>query len=349
MKTKNHFKRAVALLLVGLLSLSMLAACGGKDNADATEPGEPVNSESTEPELPEDFVDNTAGLEDMPEEQKVYADKDAQVVIGKQDENVFYNGSGFATMFAANMLSCGTDPDAGEGLPLVRVYDRINYVQLGEHQYKLSDLARTRYDGFDVLKMLAADFGIDQYDPETGELKVCLGTEFESDEALREAYSERADLDNYSICVYYLHADMSGMSDADHKACIQALHDKYGIDHSQLLDGMLAVMLYYDLTGHDMFYTVAISAPGYWSSVEDYTNNMDSAMRHDISRCYMMMDDVIPVGFVNQCFLYCTSDEAMTQTVNSAVNDPNEIQEDARDDGEEAATDETAGETGAEN
>ena len=106
-----------------------------------------------------------------------------------------------------------------------------------------------------------------------------------------------------------------------------------------------------------MFYTVAISAPGYWTDAEDYAANMDSSIRHDISRCHMMMDDVIPVGFVNQCFLYCADDEAMTKTVQSAVNNPNEILQDeetpeapATNETADTETDtETAGNSGTEN
>ena len=87
------------------------------------------------------------------------------------------------------------------------------------------------------------------------------------------------------------------------------LKEKYNIDHSSALDGSLAVMLYYDTTGHDLFYAVAASAPDYWTDAADFETNMNAHVKHDITKCCAIMDGDRPVGFVNQVFIRCDQDE----------------------------------------
>lgn len=303
-------KKFVNALLAAAMCLSM-AGCGGKEPDEATSPTDATVEATAEPEAPEGFVDNTIEVEDYTEDELYLIDGDW--ILGVRDENVYLNGAGFQSRFAVNMLT--TDGSGGLGIAGIR--DKADFVQLGDMRYGIDDLVRSRTEGFQVLSMLAADFGVDRYEvDESGEVSLaeCMGTGITGD-ALREAYSERADLDDYTVCVYYLHAQMSGMEETEYGKCKDILESEYGIDHSSTLDGTLAVMLYYDVNGYDMFYTVAIASPNYWTDSADYKANMLNGIRHDISKCYLSMSG-IPIGFVNQVFLRCDTDAVSERTAN---------------------------------
>lgn len=297
-------KRKLMAAVTMCVAMAMLAGC--QPNQEGPSSSKPYE-ESAE-SAPEGFVDNGADLSSYTDDELYFTDPEKSAIIGVNDEQVYYNGAGFQSRFAVNMITNG--PEGSAGLPVESIRDRVDHIVFGDVTYSIDELVRPRTEGFAVLERMAADFGIDVYgEDEDGNvlLKECMGKDLSGD-ALREAYSERADFEDYTVCVYYLHARMNGMSQADYDACRKTLSDNYGIDHSSLLDGTLAVMLYYDTTGHDLFYTIAASAPGYWSDPDDFANNLDNGMRHDITKCHMLMDGDHPVGFVNQVFIRCDQD-----------------------------------------
>lgn len=307
---KDRMRRAAALAACLVLALS-LAGCKKDDDGGNTVP--PNQIEDNRTEKPEGFVDNAEGLDGYTDEELYYVDNDADAILAANDPNVFYDGAGFSPRFAVNMLTTDPSGDANQGLSLARFWDRIDHVQLGDKAYKITDLVRPRTEGFQVLKQLMADFGVDQYDPETGALKACLGKNLD-DEALREAYSEREDYDEYSVCVYYLDAHMSGMDPELEAQCREKLTEAYGDGHNQSMDGTLAVMLYYNTDGTDLFYAIAISAPSYWDSYENFEKNESNSLRHDTTACHMLVDEDTAIGFVNQVFIRCDQDEVPTKT-----------------------------------
>lgn len=297
------------------LALAVMAGCLSGCNKDDPEPaaGETGGYQSGTmddfEEAPEGFVDNTVDPADYTDAELYFTDPDKGAIIGVTDRQAYYGGTGAQTRFAVNMISSGSGDVAGLSAAAIR--GRTDYVQFGDIKYELEDLVRPRTEGFAVLEMMAADFGIDVYAADedgTVYLDRCAGTGLSGDE-LRAAYSERADFEDYTVCVYYLHAHMNGMDQDEYDKCRGILKDKYGMDHSSVLDGSLAVMLYYDTTGHDLFYAVAASAPDYWTDSADFEANMESHVRHDITKCCMVMDGDHPVGFVNQVFIRCDQDE----------------------------------------
>ncbi|MCM1296572.1 MAG: hypothetical protein NC311_13630 [Muribaculaceae bacterium] len=300
--------KTITCLLLSAGLVFGLAACGqnGADSGGGTEP-----SETPYDQPPEGFVDNEVDVGSYTEAELYFTDPDRNAIIGVNDEAVYYKGSGFQTRFAVNMIT-SNDGSQSSGLAAGLIRDRVDYVQFGDVQYQLDDLVRARGEGFQVLKQMAADFGVDKYGlDENGsmQLESCMGSDLTDDE-LREAYSEREDFEDYTVCVYYLHARMSGMGQSEYDKCREELKSAYGIDHSSLLDGTLAVMLYYGTDGYDLFYTVAVAAPGYYESCDDFKANLNNQARHDITKCHMMMDGSKPVGFVNQVFIRCDQDEA---------------------------------------
>lgn len=315
-------KRTIAALLAcGILILG-LAGCGKKDET-VDGPDGPDQVETDYTEAPDNYVDLGEGLENLPDEQKYFLDEEADVVIGVRDENVYYRGEGFNTRFAIAMLSPNPEGDNSQGLALARFWDRIDHVRFGGHEYAISDLARPRTEGFQVLEKLAADFGVVKYavdeDGILGEAEM-LGSL--SGEALREAYSEREDFEDYTVCVYYLDARMSGMDEAEQAKCRAILKEKYGTETDQYLDGTLAVMLYYTTDGHDSNYNLVAIAPSYWKNSEDFAANTDSRIRSDITNCHMMVDGINPVGFVSNVFIRCDTDTVATGTVAIEKEDP---------------------------
>lgn len=308
---KRNASRLAALALAALMAVSLAGCNKDADPGDTSAQG-PGSSGGTQ--APDGYVDNSIDIGEFKPEELIMADPDAGIVIGNMDEQIYWNGSGFNPKFAANALLTDQSRDAdGKGLPLARFWDRIGGVNLGGKSYDITDLVRPRGEGFQVLEMLAKDFGVDRYDPETGALAECLGAGIEGD-ALREAYSERSDLEDYTVCVYYLHAKMSGLDEAEYGKAVKALEDKAGTDHDHILDGTLAVMLYYDTDGNDAYYAVVASAPGYFRDAEDYAANMTSGLRYDITNCNMLVDDR-PVGFLNHVIILCDQDEVPSATV----------------------------------
>lgn len=310
MYMKNWKRRAAALLLAGATMAGLLSGCGKDGDAPVggTDPG---SSQTEAPEAPDGFVDNSVDPGAYKESEIYYTDPEKSAIIGVNEEQVYYKGSGLNLRLAVNMISSDEyEGGSAPGLPVSAIRDHVDYIRLGDREYQLDDLVRPRTDGFAVLERLAADFGVDKYaEDENGMmyLEGCLGKELSGD-GLREAYSERADFEDYTVCVYYLHARMSGMDQAEQDKCRAMLQEAHGIDHSSLLDGTLAVMLYYDTNGYDLFYTVAVSAPCYWKDSEDFRANPDSQLRHDITNCMLMMDGSRPVGMVNQVFIRCDQD-----------------------------------------
>lgn len=328
---KKH--RLLALLLCGVMVLG-LAGCKQNDDTPA-EPTPPVESQT--PERPDNFVDNSDGLGDIPDEQRYDLDGTAGLVLGVRDERVFLGSDGFATRFATNLLSGDPESDGSKGLPLAWIWDRVDYIQLADKQYKLSDLVRPRSEGFQVLEMLARDFGVTVYtaDPETGALTGAEHKGSLSGDELREAYSERQDMDDYTVCAYYLDARMSGMDAENQSKARGILESEHGVDSDQVLDGTLAVMLYYDTDGYDMYYNVAMIAPGYFQDAKDFENNMNANARHDITKCHMMVDGTTAIGFVNQVFIRCDTDTVPDHTIDPPESGSGSRIEDGAPDGAE--------------
>ncbi len=333
---KKTWPRIAAALLAGAMVLS-LAGCKKGDEDQSKK--QPESSETGgKIEAPDGYVDNTVDIGGFKSEELIMTDDEAGVVIGNMDEQIYWKGAGFNPKFAANALLTESGPDAeSKGLPLARFWDRIGGVNFGNKAYEITDLVRPRGEGFQVLEMLAKDFGVDKYDPDTGELAECLGKDLEGD-ALREAYSERADLENYTVCVYYLHAEMSGLEKSEYDAARKVLKDKSGTDHDSILDGTLAVMLYYDTNGYDMYYAIVASAPGYFENADDYAKNMSSGLRYDITNCNMLVDDRA-VGFLNHVIILCDQDEVPAGTVPSASYDPSNTNSGKIEDGDAGGTD----------
>ena len=109
------------------------------------------------------------------------------------------------------------------------------------------------------------------------------------EEALRSAYSERVEYEDYTVCAYYFDAKMNNLDDKTYDKYREAYNAKYNIDTSESLDGTLAVMMYYDTSGHDYFYAIAISAPTYWDSEENFNANMNVNVRKDKLEKYQEM------------------------------------------------------------
>ena len=300
---------AFALCAVMVLGLAGCKKDGGIQDASGGQ-SESQPAGSTAPDKPDGFVDNGTGIDEIDEAYLFESDLDAGITLGRRDSSVYCAGEPMGLMFATNLITADPDGDASEGFPLARIWNRVDHVRFGSHEYKLDELVRPRDQGFQVLEMLAADFGVVQYkqDPETGSLEGAAKLGSLSGDALREAYSERSDQDGYTVCVYYLDAAMNGMPEEDYTACRTKLKEAYGTDTDQYLDGTLAVMLYYDTEGYDMYYNIAAIAPTYWESVDDFAKNMDSAVRHDTTNCHMVVDGDVKIGFVNQVFIRCDKD-----------------------------------------
>lgn len=318
MSHKKTFKKLACLLLAMCMALG-LAAC--KKTGD-----DPVgDGYATAPnEAPDGFVDNEIDPNAYTEDELYFTDPEKNAVIGVKDETVYYNGAGFNLRFAVNMIT--SDGEKSVGLAAGAIKDRVDLVRFGDKEYTLDQLIRPRTSGFEVLSMLAADFGIDIYGLDENNnvvLAACMGKDLTGEE-LREAYSERADFEDYTVLVYYIHAQMNGMEGSEYNACRDMLGEKYGIDHSSLLDGTLAVMLYHDVNGYDLFYAIAAAAPGYWNDASDFEANMDNSLRHDITNCCMILDGGTPVGFVNQVFIRCDQDVPYGDTGSSVQDDAGE-------------------------
>lgn len=313
MKHATKLWRTMALLLSMCVLAACLSGCNKDDGKNPDNPDDPNNAQTGTTddfsEAPDGFVDNTVDPNDYTEDELYFTDPEKNAIIGVTDPQVYYNGAGLQSRFAVNMISSGTGDVAGLSAAAIR--DRVDYIQFGGVKYTMDDLIRPRIDGFAVLEMMAADFGVDIYAADengTVYLDRCAGKDLSGD-ALREAYSERADFEDYTVCVYYLHCQMNGMEQGEYDKCRELLKEKYNIDHSSALDGSLAVMLYYDTTGHDLFYAVAASAPDYWTDAADFETNMNAHVKHDITKCCAIMDGDRPVGFVNQVFIRCDQDE----------------------------------------
>lgn len=331
---KKTWPRIAAAILAGAMVLS-LAGCKKGEDENKKNP-DPAQTEKIE--APDSYVDNTIDIGDFRPEELIMTDDEAGVVIGNMDEQIYWNGAGFNPKFAANALLTDSSEDAEQnGLPLARFWDRIGGVNLGGKTYAITDLVRNRNDGFQVLEMLVKDFGVDKYDPETGDLVECLGKDLSGD-ALREAYSERGETDDYTVCAYYLHAEMSGMDAGEYAKAREALENKTRTDHDSILDGTLAVMLYYDTDGYDMYYAIVACAPGYFENAADYEANMNSGLRYDITNCNMLIDGRA-VGFLNHVFILCDQDEVPTKTIPSKNYDPSNTSAGRLEDGDMGGAD----------
>lgn len=311
MHKSDNWKRAAAAALSAVLLMGALTGCNAKKDPGpgdtSAETG--VTGDASDFETkPDGFVDNEIDPSDYTEEELYFTDAGKNVIIGVNDGNTYYGGTPLQTRFAVNMISSGEGSTAG--LPADAIRDRVDYVRFGGMQYKLADLVRPRTDGLAVLKMLGDDFGIDIYGAdEDGNVQMLqTGIKGLDGDGLRETYSERADFEDYTVCVHYLHACMHGMAESDYEKCVETLKSKYGITYSSMLDGTLAVMMYYDTEGNDLFYAIAAAAPGYWESPEAFAENPDGQTTHDITNCCMVLDGDHPVGFVNQVFIRCDQD-----------------------------------------
>lgn len=334
---KKLRKLACLLLAIGLVLA--LAGC----NKQLNNLGEEDEGYAQVPEEePVGFVDNEIDPGEYSDEELYFTDPDKNAVIGVKDETVYYNGTSFNLRFAVNMITSNSG-DKSVGLAAGAIKDRVDFVRLGDKTYGLDQIVRSRTAGFEVLSMLSADFGIDIYAlDENNEvvLAECAGKDLAGEE-LRSAYSERADFEDYTVLVYYIHAQMNGMDAGEYNKCRELLGEKYGIDHSSLLDGTLAVMLYYDVNGYDIFYAIAAASPGYWTDSKDFEANMENSVRHDITNCCMVMTDGTPVGFVNQVFIRCDQDVPFANSDGTIPDDGN-VDEDNVDgdteDGEDVPT-----------
>ena len=157
-------RQIMAFALCAVMVLG-LAASGGQSESQP--------ADSTAPDKPDGFVDNGAGIDEIDEAYLFESDLDAGITLGRRDSSVYCAGEPMGLMFATNLITADPDGDASEGFPLARIWNRVDHVRFGSHEYKLDELVRPRDQGFQVLEMLAADFGVVQYkqDPETGSLE----------------------------------------------------------------------------------------------------------------------------------------------------------------------------------
>lgn len=295
-------------MLIGcLVAMSMLslAGCGKGDKGESlVETGMQVEEQVTE--APEDYVDNSADKYAYTDEE-MYASFDENR-IAVHDEQIFADGIGFQYRFTTNLIS--TDPNVSpdtnkEAISIDSIKDHVENIVLGNKTYSLNDICKDSTAGLEVVKMFAEDFGVNIYD-ENGVLIERKGN-ITDEAALREAYSQRSDFENYSVCAYYFDAKMNSFDEETYQKYRDLYREANGTDTSTSLDGTLAVLLYYDTTGHDYFYTIVVTAPSYYDSEENFKANMNVAnVRTDITNCRMIMDNGINIGFVNNMAIQCS-------------------------------------------
>lgn len=297
-------KKILAILVMAAMITSLAGCKKDDDTNNTTNATTTVHGQVTE--APEGFVDNTENKYALTNEELYMTISDIDR-MAMRDDTVFADGDGFQFRFTTNLLC--TDPTVtpetnSDAISVAAIKDHVTEIKIADKTYKIDDLCRDNLSGIDVLKMFSKDFGVNVYTDEM--TKVEHKGDITDEEALRSAYSERVEYEDYTVCAYYFDAKMNNLDDKTYDKYREAYNAKYNIDTSESLDGTLAVMMYYDISGHDYFYAIAISAPTYWDSEENFNANMNVNVRKDITNCHMKFDNNTSVGFVNGMVITCT-------------------------------------------
>lgn len=298
----NRFKKVTAAAVCCIL-LASIAGCSKEEgNSNSSGSSTDTNiSDGTGITPPDNYIDNS------PSDPLEYTSSEIYSSIGNiggaaiRDEQAYIDGEGFQYRFTANLLTTETEGTA----PCISDMKKdIGKIIIGNKKYDYDDLIRDKTQGIEVVRMLAKDFGVNICDG-TGKLIERKGNIQDTNE-LRNAYSDRVEYDDYTACTYYFDAAMNDL-DADTYARYREKYaKKYGTDSSEYLDGILAVILYYDTSGHDYFYSVVISAPTYYSSEKNFEANMNTNIRKNITYCHAELENGLRVGFINRTAIMCS-------------------------------------------
>ena len=303
------------IFTAGLLSVMLLTmtACNNDDQSTTTlitsdaAPESTTSAQVTTP--PDNYVDNAVTSSDQLDYtyDELYANIGGIANVAVRDEQVYLNNEGFQYRFMTNMLvtDMTTDNNANTGtVCITKLKDQIKTIKIGDYEYTYDQLIRDKTQGLEVVKMLSKDFGINIHD-ENGILVERKGNIEDTDE-LRNAYSDREEYEDYTVCAYYFDAKLNNLDDETYQKYRDEYKTKYETDTGTYPDGTLAVLLYYDTEGHDYFYSIALSAPTYWDSEENFKANMNNNVRKDITNCYMEFNNNLKVGFVNRMVIMCS-------------------------------------------
>lgn len=312
--------RIFTLMLMAAMTLSLSACNNDKENTDVssttTTSSESIHEQVTTP--PDSYVDNS-----VTENPLDYTDSDLYDSIGGieniayRDEQVFINNEGFQYRFATNLLV--TDSENGNNAAdITLLKNDIEKIVIGDKEYSYDQLIRNKTDGIEVVKMFSEDFGLNICEGD-GTLKERKGNITDID-TLRNSYSDRVAYDDYTVCSYYFDVKLNNLDDETYTKYRNACAEKFGTDTTKYLDGTLAVMLYYDTSGHDYFYAISLSAPTYWDSEANFLANMQNNVRKDISKCYIDFKDNPNVGFINDTVIMCSGDLNTDTTTESETN-----------------------------
>ena len=302
MNNKNSRIKAIFACLLCAVITASVAGCSKKDSDNSSGDSSIVSS-----------MDNNSGgdnsgtgiggdngsnsgtgdpLEYTPSElySKIGSVQDAAY----RDESVYIDGEGFQHRLDRALIST-EKTEGGEELYYGDIESGISKIVLGDRSYAPGDLIKDKTKGFDVLKTLVEDFGLNICDSD-GTLIERKGDVSDSD-GLRSMYSDRVEFDEYTVCTYYIDARMGNYDEETYVKYREAYAEKNGVEGGVALDGQLAVMLYYDTAGHDYFYTIVVRPPTYFIDEKNFMANMNANIsRPDVTRCRIDTKDGLAIG-----------------------------------------------------
>ena len=302
-------KRIFTIVLIGMMLAAMTGCSNNTDNNSSANTSSNTSSDTTsETSAPDDYVDNSVTSNPLDyTDSELYANIGDIANIATRDEQVYINNEGFQYRFTTNLLTTdksGNESTNAGAVCISDIKDHVSKIVIGNKEYTYSDLIRDKTQGLEVVKMLSQDFGINIHD-ENGILTERKGNITDTAE-LRNAYSDREEFEDYTVCAYYFDARLNNLDSETYKEYREEYNKKYNTDTGAYLDGTLAVLLYYDTKGNDYFYSIVLSAPTYWNSKENFMANMNNNVRKDISKCYMEFDNELKIGFVNKMTIMCS-------------------------------------------
>lgn len=304
----GKIRSRIAIIALACALAASLGGCKDKDdinNSNGTAPAEASNTiakENGDNNNAKKEEDDSAMLENTDEELYSALGSAERALIC--DELAFYNGEVYQYRLNARIIT--TEPAAGDALQLDDIKDGIDKIVIGDKNYSINELVRDQSEGLEIVKLFARDFGLNRCTPE-GILIERLGDVSESDD-LRSLYSDRVDFNDqnaYTACAYYFDVKLGNYDAADYDNYRAIYKENYGSDTGFNLDGKLGVVLYYDSEGNDYFYSIVISAPGYYSNEKNFRANMGNSLRKDITNCHILTTDGLKAGLTDNIMIMC--------------------------------------------
>ena len=303
-------------ILTGIITMFLvlsLTACNKSDSDSSSESSSSISSDisstsdNNEITPPEGYVDNSSVNESGYTHDEIYMNVGGVDNIAVKDEQIFDNGNGFQYRFSTNLLT--TDKSNSESAPCITdMKNDIDKFIIGDKEYKYEDLIRDQSQGIEIVKMFAEDFGLNLCD-NSGNLIEHKGNVSDID-MLRNLYSDKVEYDSYTACAYYFDVKMNNLNSETYDKYRIKYKEANNTDTGAYLDGVLGVVLYYDLDGHDYFYSIVLSAPTYYSNEKNFEANMMTNVRKDITNCCAQLKNGLKIGFVNKTAIMCSETPA---------------------------------------